>query len=191
MSAGKLKQHELTQNALRAKAEWRSSALTHEWRLHYSGHDYLFREVKARCQIHKERRDAERSLESQIHLTLAFDVKLNKVWYTLKKKGSLRRWITVVKGFCFLCTAHPDSYPQFLSHVKLVIHCVSLNYGSLVAKVQIIHDILSIMRCTLQIVIRVQQASTTKLSYVSRTHKRKEKRKKLNDLVLTIANKFS
>lgn len=167
VSAGTLKQYELTQKTGRAEWEWRSTALTHEWRLHYGGHDYLFREVKVRCQVHKERRVAERSLESQIHLTLAFDVKLNKVWCTMKKKGSLKRWIAVVKSLSFLCTSHTDSYPHFLPHLKVVIHCVSLNYESVVAKLPIKHYPMSIMcYCSPQIVIQMQQDSKTKLLYV-------------------------
>lgn len=99
--------YELTQNTLQAQGKWRSTALTGEWRIHYSGHDYLFREVKIKCQVPKEETVAEWSLESQIHLTLASDVKLNREWCTLKRKI---KQLIEEKAICgFLCTFHTDS----------------------------------------------------------------------------------
>lgn len=84
-----------------------------------------------------------------------------------EKKGPLRRWIAVVKSLSFLCTSHIETDPQFLSSLKVVIHCVSLNYGSAVAKFPIRHYPLSITcHCILHIVIQVQQDSKTQLPYV-------------------------
>lgn len=78
----------------------------------------------------------------------------------------------MVKNLSFLCTSHTDSYPQFFSHLKVAIHSVSLNYGSVVVKFPIKHYPPSIMcYCTLHLVIQNQQDSKTRLPYVRGVHK--------------------